>query len=175
MSCSISIYVPRTSRRTATGPKTVPCSVSVYVLRTPRWPNRTVTGPKTVPRSVPVHARTSRRPKPSKPGPTPCRALGQLRHKRRAGPTRSGAGPKTVPCSVSFYFPRPSPRAKPESPPPPPSAFSMWQNLMVALPALCRAIQITASQSDNVPFLQKEKYTERSSDLLYMSKKMATS
>ena len=46
---------------------------------------------------------------------------------------------------------------------------------MIALPALCRAIQITASQSDNVPFLQKEKYTERSSDLLYMSKKMATS
>ena len=66
VSCSVSVYVPRTSRRTATGPKTVPCSVSVYVLRTPRWPNRTVTGPKTVSCSVPVYVRrTSRRPKPN--------------------------------------------------------------------------------------------------------------
>ena len=106
-------------------------------------PSRTVVGPKTVSCSVPVYVpRTSRRPKPNsrrsqdhvvlcsclRPKnvtsaqaeqssvPRPCRALFlSTSQDRHVGPSRT----VVVPCSVSFYFPRPSPRAKPESPPPP--------------------------------------------------------
>ena len=52
--------------RTVAGPKTMSCSVPVYVPRTSRRPKPKVVGPKTVSRSVPVYVpRPSRRPKPN--------------------------------------------------------------------------------------------------------------
>ena len=66
------------SSRTVVSPKTMSCSVPVYVPRTvTSAPSRTVTGPKTMSCSVPVYVpRTSRRPKPNSPSvPRPCRAL----------------------------------------------------------------------------------------------------
>ena len=124
--------------RAVASPKTVPCSVSIYVPRTspaqspvPRQclalfpsttrerhvgPSRTVTGPKTVPYSIHVDVpRTSRRPSRTvagpKPGRAPCPSTSQERH---VGPSRIGTGPKTVVlCSV--YIPRTSRWPKPNS------------------------------------------------------------
>ena len=82
---------PENVPRTVTGPKTVPCSVSVYDPRTSRRPSRTVAGPKA--------------------GRAPFSSTSQERH---VGPSRIGTGPKTVVlCSV--YIPRTSRGLKPNS------------------------------------------------------------
>ena len=141
---------PSTSRerhvgpsRTVAGPKTVSCSVPVYVQERHVGPSRTVAGPKTVSCSVPVYVpRTSRRPKPNsrrsqdhvvlcsclRPKnvtsaqaeqssvPRPCRALFlSTSQDRHVGPSRTVVGPKTVPCSIPVYVPRTSRRPKPNS------------------------------------------------------------
>ena len=127
--------------RTVVGPKTMSCSVPVYVPRTLRRPKRTVTCPKTMSCSVPVYVpRPSRRPKPNsrrsqdrailysrlRPKtvtsaqaeqssvPRPCRALFlSTSQDRHVGPSRTVVGPKTVPCSIPVYVPRTSRRPKP--------------------------------------------------------------
>ena len=129
--------------RAVGGPKTVSCSVPVYVPRRHVGPSRTVTGPKTVPCSVPGYVpSTSRRPKRNSrrsqdravlcfrllpenvtsaqaeqsPVPRPCRALFPSTSRgHHVGPSRKVAGPKTVLCSVSVYVPRTSRRPKPNS------------------------------------------------------------
>ena len=106
-------------------------------------PSRTVTCPKTVSCSVPVYVpRTSRRPKPNsrrsqdrvvlcsclRPKnvtsaqaeqssvPRPCHTLfPSTSRERHVGPSRTVTCPKTVSCSVPVYVPRPSRRPKPNS------------------------------------------------------------
>ena len=123
--------------RTVVGPKTVPCSIPVYVPRTSRHrsQDRVVLCPVYVPR-------TSRRPKPNsrrsqdramlysrlRPKnvtsaqaeqssvPRPCRALFlSTSQDRHVGPSRTLVGPKTMPCSIPVYVPRTSRRPKPNS------------------------------------------------------------
>ena len=106
-------------------------------------PSRTVAGPKTVSCSVPVYVpRTSRRPKPNRhlsqdrvvlcsclrpktvtsvqagqsAVPRPCPALfPSTSRERHVGPSRAVASPKTVPSSIPVYVPRTSRRPKPNS------------------------------------------------------------
>ena len=129
--------------RTVVGPKTVSCSVPVYVPRTSRRPkpNSRRSQDRAILYSR-LRPKTSRRPKPNSrrsqehvvlcsclrpknvtsaqaeppPVPRPCRALFlSTSRERHVGPSRTVAGPKTVSCSVPVYVPRTSCRPKPNS------------------------------------------------------------
>ena len=94
VSCSVPVYVPRPSRRPKPNSRRSQDRVVLCSCLRPKnvtsAPSRTVVGPKTVPYSIPVYV-----------------------PRRHVGPSRTAVGPKTVSCSVPVYVPRPSRRPKP--------------------------------------------------------------
>ena len=143
---------PATSRarrvgpsRTVTGPKTVPCSVSVYVPRTSRRPKPN--SRRSQDHAVPCfHLRpenvTSAQAEQSSV-PRPCRALfPSTSRERHVGPSRTVTGPKTVPCSVSVYVPRTSTSAQAELSPAPRPCRALFR---------LRPENVTSAQAEQSP------------------------
>ena len=96
VSCSVPVYVPRPSRRPKPNSRRSQDRVVLCSCLRPKnvtsAPSRTVVGPKTVPYSIPVYV-----------------------PRRHVGPSRTAVGPKTVSCSVPVYVPSTSRRPKPNT------------------------------------------------------------